>query len=481
MTHERSAQGPGSTPGGRWSLRALFGGVAPPGAGPAAGSGAREPVDAALRDGLSRLEAAVADSAAPLPDPAELPPALRGLAEALRVREATREARLHDACDALDLLARGGERALAGSRAADGSTRLASSVEGIEDFLAALARTQGELVRGAREGQFHLLYGVEQFGGYQRELYEGLNGLIQQLKDVVADTRGALDRLGEGDTGTRLATARPGEFGHLAQAFNQCAGHLGETLGELHAAAEDLRDASLGISGCTGRLAERMEDQSHALRETMAAMEALTQRVRDNVDAAQGANAAADEAARLAGSGGQAVGAVVERMQGIQRSARRIGDIIGVIDGIAFQTNILALNAAVEAARAGEQGRGFAVVAGEVRALAQRSASAAKEIKDLVGEAIAQVDAGAGLVGEAGGTMDRIVEAVGRVGGRMAAIREASEQQRDGIEATGTRLAGMREANQASAALVDEASAAAGQLEQRAEALAASVERIGGT
>jgi methyl-accepting chemotaxis protein len=201
-------------------------------------------------------------------------------------------------------------------------------------------------------------------------------------------------------------------------------------------------------------------------------MEELTSTVRQNADNAYQANQLALAASGVAAKGGDIVGKVVDTMGSIDASSRKIVDIIGVIDGIAFQTNILALNAAVEAARAGEQGRGFAVVASEVRSLAQRSASAAKEIKDLIGDSVGQVNIGTKLVQEAGTTMREVVDSVARVNDIMSEITSASQEQRIGIDQVNEAIAQMDQVTQQNAALVEEAAAAAASLREQADALA---------
>ncbi len=241
----------------------------------------------------------------------------------------------------------------------------------------------------------------------------------------------------------------------------------------------EVRDSTHAIAGASAEIAagnlnlsSRTEAQASSLEETAAAMEELTSTVRQNADNARQANQLVMSASGQARQGGQVVGDVVATMGAISDSSRRIADIIGVIDGIAFQTNILALNAAVEAARAGEQGRGFAVVASEVRSLAQRSAAAAKEIKDLIGASSEQVEAGARLVDTAGATMTGIVQAVQRVADLMSEIDAASSEQSQGIGQVNVSIAAMDDVTQQNAALVEEAAAAAGALEEQAARLA---------
>jgi methyl-accepting chemotaxis protein-1 (serine sensor receptor) len=233
--------------------------------------------------------------------------------------------------------------------------------------------------------------------------------------------------------------------------------------------------ASSQIATGNSDLSMRTEQQASALQETAASMEQLGTAVRHNADNASQANQLARGASEVAQRGGDVVGEVVETMRGINESSRRIGDIIGVIDGIAFQTNILALNAAVEAARAGEQGRGFAVVAGEVRNLAQRSAEAAREIKQLIAASVERVERGTAQVDRAGATMKEIVGAVGRVTDIMGEISSASAQQSAGVAQVGNAVGQMDTATQQNAALVEQSAAAAESLRGQARELVEAV------
>ncbi|WP_233885737.1 methyl-accepting chemotaxis protein [Paraburkholderia flagellata] len=249
----------------------------------------------------------------------------------------------------------------------------------------------------------------------------------------------------------------------------------------IKASSESISVAAGEIAQGNSSLSQRTEEQAASLEETASSMQELTSTVRHNADSAKRATALAVSASGVAQRGGQVVGRVVETMRGISDSSSRVAEIIGVIEGIAFQTNILALNAAVEAARAGDQGRGFAVVAGEVRTLAQRSATAAKEIKELIGESVARVDAGSRLVEEAGGTIGEIVQSVKSVTDIMNEISSASEAQSTGIEQINQAVCQMDEVTQQNAALVEEASAAAQSMAQQAQVLreAVAVFRVG--
>ncbi|HYD79219.1 MAG TPA: methyl-accepting chemotaxis protein [Paucimonas sp.] len=278
-----------------------------------------------------------------------------------------------------------------------------------------------------------------------------------------------------GDLTTRIEVTTKDETGQLLQALKDMNESLARTVGEVRTGADTIATASQEIASGNLDLSGRTESQASSLEETASSMEELTSTVKANADNARQASQLVMSASDVALKGGQVVGQVVETMGSIKESSRRIADIIGVIDGIAFQTNILALNAAVEAARAGEQGRGFAVVAAEVRNLAQRSAAAAKEIKSLIDDSVERVDAGSKLVDEAGQTMDEIVTSVKHVVDIMNEITSASHEQSSGIEQVNEAITQMDEMTQQNAALVEQAAAAAQSLLDQAQSLAASV------
>ena len=250
---------------------------------------------------------------------------------------------------------------------------------------------------------------------------------------------------------------------------------LSHVVANVRGNAESVATASTQISQGNADLSQRTEQQASALEETAASMEQLNSTVRQNADNARQANQLAVSASTVAARGGAVVGQVVDTMRGINEGSRRIADIISVIDGIAFQTNILALNAAVEAARAGEQGRGFAVVASEVRSLAQRSADAAKEIKSLISSSVSQVEQGTTLVDQAGTTMREVVESIRRVADIMGEISAASTEQSQGVAQVGEAITQMDQVTQQNAALVEESAAAAASLKQQAEQLVEAV------
>jgi methyl-accepting chemotaxis protein len=278
-------------------------------------------------------------------------------------------------------------------------------------------------------------------------------------------------RVAGGDLTARLSADGRDEIAQLLGALQAMQGQLSQVVTEVRHNAENVATASAQIAQGNQDLSQRTEQQASALQETAASMEQLGSTVRLNADNARQANQLAASARDLAVSGGEVVGQVVTTMQAIQASSQKIGDIIGVIDGIAFQTNILALNAAVEAARAGEQGRGFAVVASEVRSLAQRSAEAAKQIKALIGASVEQVGQGATLVNQAGGRMDEIVGSIRRVSDLVGEITAATTEQSDGVNQVGNAVTQMDQATQQNAALVEESAAAAASLKGQAQRL----------
>jgi len=274
---------------------------------------------------------------------------------------------------------------------------------------------------------------------------------------------------------SRAVTLEKGDSSSLLYSINVMRENLTGTIGDIRQATETISVASREIAAGNADLSNRTESQASSLEETASSMEELTSTVKQNAENAHQANQLVVSTADIAVKGGQVVGKVVDTMASIKDSSRKIADIIGVIDGIAFQTNILALNAAVEAARAGEQGRGFAVVASEVRNLAQRSAGAAKEIKGLIEDSVGKVDAGGKLVDEAGKTMEEIVSSVKRVTDIMSEIAAASQEQSSGIEQVNQAVGQMDEMTQQNAALVEEAAAAAESLQDQASQLAQAV------
>ncbi|HZW20015.1 methyl-accepting chemotaxis protein [Noviherbaspirillum sp.] len=295
--------------------------------------------------------------------------------------------------------------------------------------------------------------------------------ITQPLQDAV----GVAKRVAAGRLGADIVVEGKDETSELLRALKEMDESLSKIVSQVRAGTDEIGTASNEISAGNSNLSSRTESQASALQETASSMEELTSTVRHNAENAQQANNLVRSASESAVKGGEVVGHVVETMGSIKDSSRKIVDIIGVIDGIAFQTNILALNAAVEAARAGEQGRGFAVVASEVRTLAQRSAQAAKEIKDLISDSVKKVDSGNALVDDAGRQMAEIVAAVKHVADIMNEITEASQEQSRGIEEINRAISTMDEMTQQNAALVEQAAAAAAAMEMRAAALGQTV------
>jgi len=278
-----------------------------------------------------------------------------------------------------------------------------------------------------------------------------------------------------GDLTSNIVVKSRDELGQLMQSLKTMNDNLARIVGDVRQGTDTIAAASTEIASGNLDLSNRTEQQAGSLEETASAMEELTATVKQNADNAIQANQLAETASAIAVKGSTVVSRVVETMASINESSKKVVDIIAVIDGIAFQTNILALNAAVEAARAGEQGRGFAVVASEVRNLAQRSATAAKEIKELIGNSVSKVDAGAALVDEAGATMGEILDSIKRVTGIMGDISSANREQTMGIEQINNAITQMDEVTQKNAALVEEAAAAAASMQSQSSSLASLV------
>lgn len=300
--------------------------------------------------------------------------------------------------------------------------------------------------------------------GIKLTLISPMNRLIDSIRHIAS-----------GDLVKRIEVEGSNEIGQLAESLRHMQGELMNTVGDVRNGANAIYSGASEIAMGNNDLSSRTEQQAASLEETAASMEQLTATVKQNAENARQASHLALSASETAQKGGKVVDNVVQTMRDIASSSQKIADIISVIDGIAFQTNILALNAAVEAARAGEQGRGFAVVAGEVRNLAQRSAQAAREIKSLIEDSVSRVDVGSTLVESAGETMDEIVNAVTRVTDIMGEIASASDEQSRGIDQVGLAVAEMDRVTQQNASLVEESAAAAAALEEQASRLTQAV------
>ena len=301
---------------------------------------------------------------------------------------------------------------------------------------------------------------------------------VSLRRRIVAPLQEAIliaETVAAGDLSKEFSSNAEGEFGRLLTALSTMEDTLTELVGRIKQSTDSLAVSAYEIDAGNTNLSSRTEQQVSALTETAASMEQLTVTVRQNAERAHSASSLAVTASATAGRGGDVVDQVVHTMDAISGSSRKIVDIIQVIEGIAFQTNILALNAAVEAARAGEQGRGFAVVASEVRSLAQRSAEAAKQIKELITASVTQVESGSGLVGQAGSTMKEIMQSVGQVTGLLSEISGALQQQSEGIAHVNTAVAHMDSTNQENAALVMQATQAAAALNARTQDLQQAV------
>ncbi len=336
-------------------------------------------------------------------------------------------------------------------------------------------REIAEIIEAAANGDFTRRIALVGKDGFFLQLATGLNRLVEIVASGLADVATVLNAIAQGDLTQTIDANYDGTFGQLKDDTNITVERLREVIGRILDASESISSAAGEIATGNSDLSGRTEEQAASLEKTASSMEQLNATVRQNAQNANQANRLAQDANTVATRGGEMVKRVVGTMGGIQESSRRIADIISVIDSIAFQTNILALNAAVEAARAGEQGRGFAVVAAEVRNLAQRSAQAAKEIKGLITDSVAQVEGGAQLAAQAGGTMDEIVTGFRQVATLVDEITHASREQSSGIEQVTKAVAQMDEVTQQNAALVEQAAAAAESLEEQTRVLSQAV------
>lgn len=336
-------------------------------------------------------------------------------------------------------------------------------------------REVAAMIAAAAHGDFAGRLSTTGKSGFLLLLAENINQLVSTTAEGLQELNTMLDHLSRGDLTYKIEKEYTGLFAELKESANSMVENLAVLIGEVRAATDTINTAAKEISRGNSDLSSRTEQQAASLEETASSLEELTSTVKQNADNARQANQLAHTASQVASKGGLVVGQVVTTMTEINDSARKIVDIISVIDSIAFQTNILALNAAVEAARAGEQGRGFAVVAAEVRNLAQRSATAAKEIKSLIGTSVERVESGSRQVDEAGRTMHEIVASIQKVTALMGNISTASNEQSVGIEQVNQAINQMDDNTQQNAAMVEEAAAAAESLEEQAMSLAESV------
>lgn len=327
------------------------------------------------------------------------------------------------------------------------------------------------LIGAASAGQLSERIKSEELEGFFKVLANGVNRLLDQVANPLTEAQSVLTALSQGDLTKKMTGNYEGEFLKIKESLNLAIENLAQTVTVVREGADGVTTAAQEISRGNDDLSQRTSEQASSLEETSASMEEMTSTVKQNADNAKQANQLAIAAREVAEKGGQVTTDAVRAMDEINRSSKKIADIINVIDEIAFQTNLLALNAAVEAARAGEQGRGFAVVATEVRNLAQRSASAAKEIKDLINESVQKVSDGSDLVNQSGKTLDEIVNSVKRVTDIISEITAASQEQSTGIDQVNKAIMQMDQTTQQNAALVEEAASAAQSMQQQASAL----------
>ncbi|MBZ0093567.1 MAG: PAS domain-containing protein [Sulfuricellaceae bacterium] len=351
--------------------------------------------------------------------------------------------------------------------------RLGSSVEWID--ATADEEAVNHIIRAAQQGNLGERLKLDGKQGIMRKLSEGINLLLGTVSEAVSDVERVLSALAKGDLTQTISRDYQGTFGQLKDNANLTVENLKGLLIGIKESVDAINMAAQEITSGNADLSQRTQEQASSLEETATSMKELTGTVKQNAGNARQANQLASASSGVAAQGGSAVRESVHTIVAISESSKKMADIIGVIDGIAFQTNILALNAAVEAARAGEQGRGFAVVAGEVRNLAQRSASAAKEIKKLIADSVEKVKSGSAQVNQAGATMEEIVVSIKQVSDIMTEITAASAEQASGIEQVYAAITQMDEMTQQNAALVEESAAASESLEEQARNLARSV------
>jgi len=354
----------------------------------------------------------------------------------------------------------------------DSGERLGTVVEWVDitDQLIAQDQVQ-QLIENASIGQLDQRLDIEIYNGFMRNVASGVNQMLDAVVDPLREVKRVLSAIAEGDLTQSMSGDFHGEFAELNAALNSSIQTLNSMVGEISSAGHSITTGATEISSGNNTLSTRTEAQAASLQQTAASMEQMTSTVKQNADNASVASKQASDAQQLASRGGEISNKVVSSMAEIRQSSTKIAEIIGVIDEIAFQTNLLALNAAVEAARAGEQGRGFAVVAAEVRNLAQRSASAAKEIKELINDSVEKVEEGGLFVDESGKALIEIMESINSVSGIISEIASASREQAIGIEQVNIAIGQMDEGTQQNAALVEEVAAASASMEDQARQL----------
>ncbi|WP_243671930.1 methyl-accepting chemotaxis protein, partial [Paraburkholderia kirstenboschensis] len=383
---------------------------------------------------------------------------------------------LHQQADAFSAIVVAGDQ----SKLIDGAKRLQIAYNELATSDEALSKYQFDQARDGFESaqssfqMFRMVSLGALFAGVVAAVLSYV-ALSRAIARPLAEALGHFDAIAAGDLRRQVVITSRDEMGQVLEGIGKMQRSLTETVRAVRGGSESIATATREIAAGNIDLSSRTEEQASALQETASSMEELTGTVKQNADNARQASALAANASEIANKGSAVVGQVVGTMGEINQSSAKIADIISIIEGIAFQTNILALNAAVEAARAGEEGRGFAVVAGEVRSLAQRSSAAAKEIKELIDTSVDRVQSGSALVDEAGRTMSEIISAVQRVTDIMGEIAAASEEQSSGIDQVARAVTQMDEVTQQNAALVEEAAAAASSLEDQADKLRGAV------